>query len=291
MCDLDIMVKRDDLGRAAEILAELGYLPQYYGVEEVDYARHHHLRPMARPDGIRVEIHWNIARPDGRFQIDLDGLWERAQRASIAGVEALVLSPEDLILHLCLHSSFTHKFRIGVRMCWDIREVARHYRNAIDWDLLVRRAQHWGIGKYVYLTLRLVHELLDADIPIPLLAALEPPGFSPDVLVWARTSIFLSESDVAVTPSMARLWTARRLRAKFGVLLGILYPSRTALARNYQAPPDSVRIYLYYPLRWADILLRHGCHAWRLWRGDHHAHDELRATSERIALKDWLRRV
>ena len=291
MCDLDIMVRRDDLTRAAETLAELGYVPQYYGVEEVDYARHHHLRPMARADGIRVEIHWSIARPDSPFQIDLEGLWDRAQGASIMGVEVLVLSPEDLILHLCLHSSFTHKFRIGLRMCWDIREVVRHYQDAIDWDLLGRRAQQWGIGKYVYLTLRLVRELLAADIPVAPIAPLEPPGFSPSVVTWARTCIFSPESDVSVTPWMARLWTARRLRAKVGVLRDILYPSRTALARNYRARPDSARIYLYYPLRWADIFLRHGRHAWRLWRGDHHAHDELRATSERIALRDWLRHV
>ena len=62
------------------------------------------------------------------------------------------------------------------------------------------------------------------------------------------------------------------------------------MARNYRARPDSPRIYLYYPLRWADIFLRrYGRHAWSLWRGDHRARDELRVVSERIALRDWLR--
>jgi len=290
MCDLDVLVRREDLTRATEVLTGLDYAPQYYGVEEVDYARHHHLRPMARPGGIRVEIHWHIVQPTVPFAIDLEGLWERAQSAEIAGVEALVLSPEDLVLHLCLHASFSHKFRVGLRACWDILEVVRHYRDTIDWDQVVRRAQQWRIGKYAYLTLRLARELLAADIPVAVIAALEPADFPPEVVTWARTCIFTPEIDTSVSPSMAKLWTSGRLKAKFMLLLRVLCPPRAAMARIYRMPPDSTRIYLYYPLRWVDLLLRYGRHAWGLWRRDHHTRDELRAVSERTALADWLRR-
>ena len=297
MCDLDIMVRRGDLARATDVLTGLGYEPQYFGVEEVDYAGHHHLRPMARPGGIRVEIHWSIIRPLSPFEIDLEGIWERAQPATIVGVETLVLSPEDLILHLCLHTSFAHEFRVGLRMCWDIAEVVRHYRTTIDWDLTVRRAQQWRIERYVYLTLRLVREILAADIPVSAITALQPsdfvarPDHAAEVVGWARTCVFSPESDESVSPSMARLWTSRRLETKIGVLLTAMYPSRRALARIYRIPPDSVRVYFYYPLRWADLLVRYGRHAWSLWRGDHRANDGLRAVSERSALSAWLRPV
>jgi hypothetical protein len=290
MCDLDVLVRREDLTRATEVLTGLGYAPQYYGVEEVDYARHHHLRPLARPGGIRVEIHWHVVQPTVPFAIDLEGLWERAQRAEIAGVEALVLSAEDLVLHLCLHASFSHKFRVGLRACWDIFEVVRHYRDTIDWDQVVRRAQQWGIGKYAYLTLRLARELLGADVPVAVIAALEPADFPPEVVAWARTCIFTAEVDTSVSPSMAKLWTSGRLRTKLTLLLRVLYPPRAAMARIYRTPPDSARIYLYYLLRWPDLLLRYGRHAWGLWRGDHDTRDDLRAVSERTALADWLGR-
>ena len=289
MCDLDIMVRRDDLTRAKDVLAEMGYAPQYFGVEQVDYAQHHHLRPMARPDGIRVEIHWTLARPAGPAEIDLDGIWERAQPVEIAGVQTLVLSPEDLILHLCLHTSFTHKFRVGLRMCWDLHEVVRHYRDAIDWEVVVRRAQQWGIGRYVYLTLQLVHELLAAEIPVKAIGSLRPPDFSARVVDWARTCIFSPESNASMSPSAARLWSLRRL--ELSVLLRTLWPSRLAMARIYGVPPDSARIYLYYPQRWLNLLRRYGRHAWNLWRGDHGVRDELRVVSEHVALDDWLYRT
>jgi putative nucleotidyltransferase-like protein len=288
MCDLDVMVRRGDLGRAASVLAELGYAPQYYNVEAVDYAQHHHIRPMAKPDGVRVEIHWSIARPTPLFDIDLQGLWTRARRAEIVGVETLVLSPEDLLLHLCLHASFTHKFRLGLRACWDILEVTRHYRGVLDWDVVMRRAAEWRIGKYVYLTLRLVRELLAADIPAATIAALEPPGFPPQALAWARTCIFSPEDGATVSPSMARLWTSRRIKAKLGVLLKTLCPPRAAMARIYGTSPGSRWIYGYYPLRWLDLLVRYGRHAWGLWRGNDRTRDQLRAVSERAALREWL---
>jgi putative nucleotidyltransferase-like protein len=289
MGDLDIMVRRDELARAAGLLTDLGYAPQYFGVEEVDYAQHHHIRPMAKPEGIRVEIHWSIARPTALFDIDLEGIWTRARRTEIAGVESLVLSPEDLILHLCLHASFAHKFRLGLRACWDLLEVARHYKDTVDWDQVVRRAQQWRIGKYVYLTLRLVRDLLAADIPVAALAALEPPGFPSEAVAWARTCIFVPESDTSVSPSMARFWTSRALKAKFTELVNMLCPPRPVMARIYRTPSESTRLYLYYPVRWADLLLRYGQHAWGLWRGDQRRRNELRAVSERAALKEWLR--
>jgi hypothetical protein len=289
MCDLDVMVRRDKLAQAESVLAELGYVPQYSGVEQVDYAHHHHLRPMAKPGGIPVEIHWSLARPNAHFEVDIEGLWERARRTTIGGVDALVLSPEDLILHLCLHASFGHRFRVGVRACWDIREVVRHHGDAIVWDQVAQRARQWGIGKYVYLTLRLARELLAADVPVAVIAALEPPDFSPEVVAWARTCIFTPERDETVSVRMATLWTSRRLMAKFGAALGALYPSPATIARMYRAQPGSRRILLYYPIRWVDLFLRYGRQGWQLWRGDPRRQGELRVVSERAALNDWLR--
>jgi Uncharacterised nucleotidyltransferase len=289
MGDLDLMVRREQLGLAEGLLTQLGYTPQHDPLEQVDYGRHHHTRPLGKPGALRIDLHWSIARPTAPFDVDLDGIWERAVPARIAGGDALVLSPEDLLLHLCLHASFDHQFRLGLRACWDILEVVRHHRGAIDWDELVRRARRWGIGRYVYVTLRLVRELLAADIPVARIAVLEPPGFAPEVLIWARTCVFTAESDAAsVSPSMAALWTSPRLTAKLTVLRHTFYPSRVAMGRIYQTSPGSMKIYLYYPRRWADLLLRYGRHAWGLWRGDHRTHDELRAVSERVALQAWL---
>jgi len=134
-----------------------------------------------------------------------------------------------------------------------------------------------------------VRELLGVAIPATVTAALEPPGFQPEVVAWATTCIFAPEDPELVTPSMASLSTAGPLRAKLSVLRGTLYPPRSAMARIYETSADSRRIYLYYPLRWVDLVRRFGRHAWGLWRGDRRTHGELRVVTERAALRDWLR--
>src|SRR5882724_2688893 len=93
MRDIDLMVRRCDLSRAEAKLFEMGYLqlPQPY--MEWDYSECAHLHPLTKPGGALIEIHWTIESPMEPFTIDVDGLWERALPATIAGVDVLVLSP------------------------------------------------------------------------------------------------------------------------------------------------------------------------------------------------------
>ena len=54
MGDLDLMVRRDQLGLAEGLLTQLGYTPQQDPLEPVDYARHHHTRPLGKPGAVRA---------------------------------------------------------------------------------------------------------------------------------------------------------------------------------------------------------------------------------------------
>lgn len=99
------------------------------------------------------------------------------------------------------------------------------------------------------------------------------------VLLDMKAGLYFSLDNVG-----AAVWQLLQAR----VLLESMMPSRLAMARIYRVPPGSPRIYLYYPLRWVDLLARYGRQAWSLWRGDHRALDELRAVSERVALREWL---
>ena len=63
------------------------------------------------------------------------------------------------------------------------------------------------------------------------------------------------------------------------------------MAEMYRASPDSKRIYLYYPLRWRDLLRHHGRSAWRLlWRDDVMM-DLAERKNHKTALREWLASV
>jgi hypothetical protein len=113
----------------------------------------------------------------------------------------------------------------------------------------------------------------------------EPTSF---LDVEAEHEVFTRFRQLAAGRSAILISQRRRLGAKMAVLRQTFYPTRASMARIYRTSPDTAWIYLYYPVRWVDLLARYGRHAWGLWRGDRRVHDELRAVNERAALRDWL---
>jgi hypothetical protein len=289
MDDMDLLVRTTDLSRIEAKLLEMGYSPSRRFWIEAECATSRHLAPFTKPGAASLEIHWTIARPTDPFKIDVDELWKRARPATIAGVEVLVLSPEDLLLHLCLHASFHHRFTIGLRPFCDISETLHHYRDEMDWEQVQLRARQWGVGKCVYLTLRLVRELLEAAVPGDVLNALEPNDLDPRLVIWIGEQIFTGRGNtLPLSPNLARIWGANRLRDKVATFLKFAFPSPEVMATKYPASPFSKRIYLYYPIRLKDLLLRHGRVAWQLLRRDEEMATLAEREKERFALIDWL---
>ena len=289
MVDVDILVRKRDLSRVEAHLVEMGYGRPEHPTITVDPAKHHHLPRLTKPGGCTIEVHWAIERLGTPFIIEADELWGRARPAVIAGVHALVLSPVDLVLHLCLHTSFGHKFVFGLRSFWDIAETIRYYRDEIDWEQVQSRACQWRIGKYVYLTLRLARDLVKAAVPDEVLSSLQPDGFDPQVTAWARTQIFSDEwADPHISPNVARMWGLKKLQEKAALFLKIALPRRELMARLHPVPVDSRRIYLYYPVRWQYLLRQYARAAWGLMRHDQAMGAVAERENQRTALREWL---
>jgi hypothetical protein len=289
MGDVDLLVRKADLSRVEEKLLEMGYSPTSRFWIEAVCAVHHHLPPFTKPGAASIEIHWSIAPPTYPFEVDVDELWQRVRSATTDGVEVLVLSPEDVLLHLCLHTSYQHRFMVGLRAFCDIAETIRRYRDEMDWEQVRLRARQWGVGKCVYLTLHLARELLGAAVPDAALNALEPNDLDPGLVPWAKEQIFTNKGNaLPLTPNLVRIWEARRFQDKVATFLKFALPSPQAMATMYPASPFSKRIYLYYPVRLKDLLLRYGRTTWRLLRHD----EEMIALAEQEArgnaLVDWL---
>lgn len=287
MSDIDLLVRKEDLPRVENHLVAMGYLLHQHPrpkewLKEHDY----HLafiKNETTPIEIHCEIHWHIERPSRPFKIDIEGMWERALAAKIAGVEALVLSPEDLLLHLCLHTC-KHKLTFfGPRSLCDISETLRYHGQAIDWGQVQNRSYQWCINQYVYLTLHLAKELLGAAVPEPVLASLKPEDFDARLLDWAKEEMLEDKGSSPIFPDLLRVWKARRFKDMMALLLEPL--TLEAIAKCYAVSPTSKKIYFYYPVRLKDLLLRYGPVLWRLFCRDR----QLTALAERKArLDEWL---
>lgn len=175
MNDIDILVRKQSLDKSDELMIELGYVPnESWHSREWYRKNHHHLAPFLNQDNnFKIEIHHNIISPGNPFHFEISKLWFRAQSVVIGGVNTLVLSPEDLIVHLCLHSFYVQPLQKGLRNVVDISHVVRFYRERINWGRIIREAREGNFTNYIYYPLYLARNILGMETKKEILDALK----------------------------------------------------------------------------------------------------------------------
>lgn len=290
MGDLDLLIPTVHLMKVDALLLEMGCLPtipnRIVGKDNNEF-----VYIMPKRD-VSLEIHWRILSPAFPFHIDTDGQWTRSRPAVIAGAEAAVLCPEDLLLHLCLHAGCTHGFEPGLKLFCDISETLEHNRTELDWSVVQSRAREWGIDKCVYLTLKLAVDLLGVPVPESVMQGLKPHDFDERFVTLAGEQIFSRKErtgqPLSMWPAVARFWGSARLRDKVSLFVKGFFIPREAMARLYPPPADSLRIYFYYVVRLRDLVRVYGRDVWRWLKRDKDMQAFAREGKDLTVLKDWL---
>lgn len=163
IADLDILVARDDVPAAAEVLAKLGYrlLEPFTPTQQALTLRTDYNFHLEREDGVAVELHWKLAPGFFAWDYDAGQWWGRAVRTLFCGRQVLAPSPEDLLVLLCVH---------GLKHGWDrLRQVADVAwlveGGGLDWQEANRLAAATGVARALYLGCRLASDLLGARVP------------------------------------------------------------------------------------------------------------------------------
>jgi len=250
MCDVDLMVPRAELPRTQTVLLDLGgAYQQAEHFDTFDWAGHHHVRPVV-VRGLPFEIHWTLVPPTGSVRIDVAGLWDRARPVTIAGVEVLALSPEDLLLHLCL--SLSHQGFAGLKRLCDTAETIYRFGDEIDWAQVVHLAREWGASRYLGLTLHLARSMLGAVVPDDVLEQLVPGGLDQRKLETARESV-IAQTDCLRSGSLIDRWGAMSLGGKAKLSWGRVFLSHEEMAVRYPASRKAKHLWPYYVLRLRDV--------------------------------------
>ena len=282
MNDTDLLVKQADLSKASDIMGGLGYTSS----KEDVYCDPNHLPKFGIDGRAYVEIHFNIIGPPFAHRVDIEKLWARAQKVSIAGIEALALCPEDLLVHLCAHAGFKHGFETGVRPLFDISHTIERYGRGIDWEEVLKRSREWGVGRSVYLALSLAERLAGAGVPEEIIRKLElyKDGF--DAAACVEGLLFESGSPIAT--NVARLYGEECLRDKLVHFMKYAFPPADIMAAVNSTSENPPPVYYLYFSRIKGLVKRHSRTAWRLFLGDKELAASADIENRRNALKDWL---
>jgi len=183
MVDIDILVKEEDLATADRLLQNAGYNKELSGLKE-EYWRqkqcHITFRKRESKASALVDVHWALDFKRNRKKI-LPHLWERIREVQIRDKKIELLSPEDTIFSLALHSR-----RFGKMLCLkyicDIGLILNRYGANFDWDYLLKEARQGKMRTTIFFALSQMKLLLDAAIPQAIWKELRTP-------FWKRSLI------------------------------------------------------------------------------------------------------
>ena len=164
--DLDIFVNQNDVLNVKEMLISNGYNPQFLleGFKERRFINSQREYKFNNPEtNISLEIHWQFQGVS--FSLSDDPLFlgdpENVEIVKISNKEISSLSPENMLLILCIHASGHYWDRLSW-IC-DVSELIQSYE--INWEYILEKADKLGIKRLILINLCLAVDLLDLNLP------------------------------------------------------------------------------------------------------------------------------
>jgi hypothetical protein len=162
--DLDILIHREDLRAATDLLEARGYAPEHDLTDEQRSAHTNYAWSLdfAGPEGaIPLDLHWHVTYPHF-VSFDAERLWVDLDAIRVADRDVPIFARETLLLVLCVHAS-KHRWQWLESICC-IGELLRS-EPPLDWDRVLSEATAAGSRRMLLLGLRLARDLTDTPLP------------------------------------------------------------------------------------------------------------------------------
>jgi hypothetical protein len=216
--DMDLFVRRHDVVRIKSAVRGLGYTPRVPIAEEAeqDYIASGYECTFDSPLGRNLlELQWALQPRFYAVDFEMDGLFERAVSASVAGRAVKTPSPEDLLLVLSVHAA-KHVWGRLIWLC-DIAQMLKLENT--NWDWVQARARELGIQRVLRITLLLANRLLAAALPAVLESSIRSDraaqAFADEIAVAVADGVSYHEDKLSYFRLMMRLRERKADRLRF----------------------------------------------------------------------------
>ncbi|MEG1312098.1 MAG: nucleotidyltransferase family protein [Romboutsia sp.] len=161
MCDVDILIHKEDLERTKELLFGMGYMLD-------EHEASHHIKLFHRIYPV-IEVHWHIVKRDG-FNGNIEefetNIWVNTINVNVEKTQVLSLGYEDLVLHLCMHmASHLASSGFGLRQLGDLVLLVENKGEIINWNIFISNAKKYGFERFSKIIFNVCNKLFDMDIP------------------------------------------------------------------------------------------------------------------------------
>jgi signal peptidase I len=168
MADIDILVDEHQVQAAESILKKYRFKPSPTRKSRedcLDRGEHDCLyQKKALGENVQIELHWDIIDRYNPFNIALEDVWKNTTQIRFNSLELDAMPVEHMIIHLCLHVSFSHAFHNApLRDLADISEIIKN--NRIRWQTVIKTSEKWRTCSFIFYVLKVLNESFRTNIP------------------------------------------------------------------------------------------------------------------------------
>ena len=223
--DLDMLVAPEDLEATANALASAGSTVMPYSGWKYMLQQRHGQIPVILPMRVSLDLHWHLcSEPFRRAATSVESardLIGRAETIDLKGKPVPVLNRVDMLLHTAAHAAWSG----GDRLSWfvDVDSVVRWASAApggLDWDLVVSRAQAWGVAPFVNDMLTRTAAVIGTAVPTEVTHALGHNSVSRMLRVVERISPLHADRQDHAMARLVRVEVRRNLSATLASVSG-----------------------------------------------------------------------
>ena len=187
--DLDLFIREQDIDRSGDLLTAEGYHRDHLFDREVRYRNDE--------TDVEVDLHWGFTPRYFHHDVVFDELYGRARDESLLGQPIITFSAEDFLQILCLQViKDGWERRQQLEHLSKVCDIAEHLRAHpdLDWAQLLQQGRDQGLLRIIHSSLILAHELLGAQLPLPVLEQIQSDRKARKCAQWLCRSLF-TEAD------------------------------------------------------------------------------------------------
>lgn len=278
MTDIDILIRKADLGKANEVLKRSGYsVPPNYedflgnsllsSINSLTYKASNSIN-------FPVHLHWHLINSTWPLdflvsKIDMERIWSCAEPAKVNRIDTLTLAPHHLLIYLGQHS-FNHSFDRAILLS-DILEILRYYKTEPNWDLLIEDAEAFSLSSVLHHSLFFASRLLSFEAAG--LEKLSPrrSGFLEKMLSFCACRHIRSEK----LSYLAYLFMQKGFSRRSKFIAKTILPSPYVMAHIFALPKSRITVRHYYQRISRNIRARYSSPSLRSRRTIEKAHKKL----------------
>jgi len=163
MGDIDVIVKAQDADRASSLLTK--DMLYYKSPDEKNAEDSCHMVFIKREGNILLELHVDFNYPiEVPRRIVIPGIWGRMLESRSESEKFKVLSPEDIIFSLAMHTRRTGNQFILKYIC-DIDRLVRKYGHRLDWGFIIDKARRFKAVSPCFALLKVARDIFSTPMP------------------------------------------------------------------------------------------------------------------------------